>query len=162
MILLYLGGCQAFPRAPILVDVPFYPQKVDDDCGGAALKCVLAYRGIAFDESLLSARLHLPALKGTIPALILKEAQAALPHSKLIHPNATELQGLLRGGSPPILFLAPRAADSPGHFVVLTGINTNRKSVRLHSGSSPNRWFHYDTVIDRWERGGRITIVLGP
>ncbi len=162
MIPLCPGGCLTIPRAPLLVDVPFYSQEVDDDCGAAALKCVLAYRGVAFDESSLSTRLHLPALKGTIPALILKEAQTALPHSVLIRPTASELRGLLRDGSPPILFLAPHEPDGPGHFVVLTGLDPNRKSARLHSGSRPNRWVHYDAVIDRWERGGRITIILSP
>jgi ABC-type bacteriocin/lantibiotic exporter with double-glycine peptidase domain len=160
MMPLCLSGCLTIPRASLLLDVPFYPQEVDDDCGAAALKCVLAYREIAFDESLLSARLHLPALKGTIPALILKEAQTALPHSELIHPSAAKLQSILRHGVPPILFLAPHEADNPGHFVVLTGLNAKQKRARLHSGSSPNRWVHYDAFIDRWERGGRITIVL--
>ncbi len=157
---LLFTGCKTLDQDMILLDVPFFRQNTENDCGVAALKSVFTYHGVSFDETPLNNTLHLPALRGTIPALILEEAQKRLPKSKILHPSFNELYSFLKNGHPPILLLSTEKEQNRGHFVVLTGIIRNGKVVRLHTGNSENTWISRDSFIKKWKAANCTAILM--
>jgi len=160
VLLSVLQGCATLDRDAVLLDVPFFEQKTENDCGAAALKSVLTYWDVKFDETRVDNALHVPALNGTIPALIVEEARRRLLNVEILHPDFDDLALLLNDGLPPILLLSTNKQQDRGHFVVLTGIANDMVAVRLHTGTSKDLWIRRDYLIDRWQGGNRTTIVL--
>ena len=153
-------GCKTLDSEVILLDVPFFRQNTENDCGAVALKSVFAYHGVSFDETSLNNALHLPALNGTIPALILEEAQKRLPKSKILHPSFNELFSFLKNGNPPILLLSTEKEKNRGHFVVLTGISRKGQVLRLHTGNTENTWISLDSFKKKWKAANCAAILI--
>lgn len=160
LVLLLVGGCRlptGSPRDEILLDVPFRPQE-EHQCGAAALGMVLAFWGRPVAAEVLERELFIPALRGTIPALVL---DAARRHGLDADSRAATLPLLgnaLRASQPPIVFLGPARREDTGHFAVVTGMRDHGREIRLHAPAQPDQWWPGRTFRNRWETGGNLAM----
>jgi ABC-type bacteriocin/lantibiotic exporter with double-glycine peptidase domain len=158
--LLLCAGCVSGGRR-LALDVPPIAYE-GDRCGIAALQAVLEFMGTAADQDELAREAFIPALGGTTPHLLAEAARARGLEADVREGSLALLEQWLKAGIPPIVFLGPEPAQPKGHFAVVAGITTNRKSVWLQSGGAPAQWIPWETVAPRWKRGGSLSVLVRP
>jgi ABC-type bacteriocin/lantibiotic exporter with double-glycine peptidase domain len=165
-VLLLQTGCTSFSPAAsktaLQLDVPFVLQK-EGHCGNSALAMVLMYHGHSPDLVTLEEKIHIPALNGTIPALIVEAANDA-GFAAEVHSNTTlsQIEAHLAKGVPVITYFGATTKNGIGHFLVVTGLDTAKKKIRIHSGQSQNKWVSLQKFDTKWERGHHTCIAIYP
>lgn len=164
-----LGACRHPPTAPQWVPqfdlhVPFIAQTEANDCGAVALAMTMQFNEHYPDIDALRQELTIPALGGTIPALIVAAADDRGFDTDLSDGNPDILSESLRNNIPLIVLLGPAVADSggPGHFVVVTGMAHHGAAIRVHDGLHENHWMQASDFMQRWAVTGHLGIRLSP
>ena len=158
---LLLGSCASPERGARVLEVPFMAQP-PDRCGPAAVAMVARHHGVEPDLEALERDIHIPALSGSIPALLAEGARKQGLAAEVRSCGEPELLELMGEGIPPILMLAPAGGEPRGHFVVVTGLNPRTGALRVHSGESRDRWLAPEDWRERWRRAGGVAVVIRP
>jgi hypothetical protein len=156
-----LAACVSPHRDACRLEVPFVAQS-PDRCGTAAVDMVLRFYGSKPDAEALDREIHIPALGGSIPALLVDAARQQGFAADATRSTEEEIQRLLAAGYPLILMLGPTGEAPQGHFVVATGFQARTGALRVHSGSRPNQWWPANTWSPRWERADRWMVWIRP
>lgn len=144
--------------------VPFIEQQGPNDCGAAALAMLIEYYDGTTDYEHLRNTMTVPALGGTIPALIVAAATEAGYDAAVIDGDPDTLASHLRKALPLIILLGPIDGNETGHFVVATGMNRGRRAIRIHDGKLADRWVTAESFRTRWSLSNytAIRITKGP
>ncbi|MGD9780930.1 MAG: C39 family peptidase [Kiritimatiellia bacterium] len=163
---LALGGllvsCISPERGAHLLEVPFLEQP-PDRCGPFAVAMVARYYGLSPDLDALDRDIHIPALAGSIPALLAEGARRQGLAAEVRRCSEPEIHALIAEGFPLIVLLAPVGQELRGHFVVATGSNPQTGALRIHSGARQDRWISPRHWRKRWENaGGQVVLIRRP
>jgi ABC-type bacteriocin/lantibiotic exporter with double-glycine peptidase domain len=157
----FLVSCAAPERGAHLLDVPFLEQP-PDRCGPVAVAMVARYYGRSPDMDALDRDIYIPALAGSIPALLAEGARRQGLAAEVRRCSEPEIHALIAEGFPLIVMLAPAGKDPRGHFVVATGSNAKTGSLRVHSGARQDRWISPRQWRKRWEKAGCLVVLIRP
>ena len=169
-ILLSLGfvsSCQLLPRPhtadnSTLLDVPFLPQP-EGHCGDVALAMIMQYYGLPPDLDSLRQDIHVPALQGTLPELIVQSANwHGLNAEVRLDRTFGDIDRELQRRQPVIGFFGPTQPGGIGHFFVINGIAHSEEKICVHSGNKAYKWFSLADFEGKWERGGHMLITFHP
>jgi ABC-type bacteriocin/lantibiotic exporter with double-glycine peptidase domain len=156
-----LVSCASPEREVRLLDVPFLEQP-PDRCGTASVAMVARFYGISPDMEALDRDIHIPALAGSIPALLAEGARRQGLDAEVRRCTEGEVHALISDGFPLIVMLAPAGREPRGHFVVATGSNPQTGALRIHSGSQKDRWISSGHWRKRWKKAGCQIVLLRP
>ncbi len=161
------GACRSTQSPPAheahyAVSVPFIAQRGTDDCGATALAMLMRFHGDEPDEDRLRDELTIPALGGTIPALLVAVAQAAGYDTTLRQHDPDAMLKAMQDGTPIIVLLAPTGNTTVGHFIVVTGRTQDGKHIRAHDGPHRDRWMDANSLTRRWRQTNYLTIAITP
>jgi ABC-type bacteriocin/lantibiotic exporter with double-glycine peptidase domain len=156
-----LAGCRSSGPHSRLMEVPFLEQP-EGRCGTAAVAMVLRFYGAEPDLNALELDIHIPALDGSIPALLAEGARRQGWTADVLRCSDEDFRRFMAEGVPLILMLAPTGEDPRGHFVVATGFDFRSGALRVHSGSRPNRWWKESKWLPRWEAAGCRVVRIHP
>lgn len=138
----------------------------DNSCGAGALSEVLNYLGDPITEARLSESLARSRNGGVITVDLLLAARNRGFDAQIVRGDLAFVQSELEQRHPLILML--RVMDAPGteddlfHYVVLSGIDSSHRLVRMHYGDSKMRWVPLQPLARSWEAGGYATFLIGP
>jgi len=152
-----LTGCISPNQGATLLAVPFVAQS-PDRCGTAAVEMVLRFYGSDPDSVTLDRVIHIPALAGSVPALLVEAARQQGFAADAIQISEERILRLLASGNPLIVLLGPEGEALQGHFVVATGFQPRTGALRVHSGSRANRWRPEKVWHPRWESAGQWVV----
>ena len=156
--LIIVNACSTVDSSRILVNVPFCRQE-ENLCGVSSLEMILRfYRKKVKREEIID-YVHIPALHGTIPSLMVEYAEKEGLNAQVLNGDLPKLLELLKNNTPPIVFFGPAEPGENGHFVVVTGISTNQGVMRIHSGNKADKWMKASDFLDQWQ-AGRFTAIL--
>ncbi len=140
--MLFLG--RAIPRAPqesagIWLDVPFVKQ-TEDGCGSAAISMLMQYwntHGMRIDSQRADAtaiqkQLYSRKARGIFASDMENYLKASGFKVFTLDGNWAELQEHLKQGRPLIVSLRPGSANTPLHYVVVTGIDWQTNAAFIH------------------------------
>ena len=156
-----LVSCVSPERGAHLLDVPFLEQP-PDRCGSVSVAMVARFYGLSPDLEALDRDIHIPALAGSIPALLAKGARRQGLSAEVRRCSEPEVHELIAAGFPLIVMLAPVGKDPRGHFVVATGSNAKTGGLRVHSGARKDRWISPRRWRERWEKAGCLVVLIRP
>lgn len=156
-----LISCVFPERGAHLLDVPFLEQP-PDRCGPVSVAMVARFHGVSPDAEALERDIHVPALAGSIPALLAEGARKQGLEAEVRSCSEPEIYAWIGEGFPLIVMLAPAGVDPRGHFVVVTGCNPRTGALRVHSGSRPNQWLAPEAWRERWIQAGRKIVLIRP
>jgi len=143
-----------------LLDVPFFPDNTDQ-CGPATLASVLTFWGVPADPAGVRDAVYTAKLKGSLPIDLLIAAQARGLTAETYQGNLGALLAELDAGRPLIAFLdLGFLVFKQGHYVVVTGYDTQREGLYVHSGTHRNLFVPYAEFLRKWDRTGRWTLRL--
>lgn len=156
-----LVSCASPERGAHLLDVPFLEQP-PDRCGPVAVAMVARYYGLSPDMETLDRDILIPALAGSIPALLAEGAQRQGLAAEVRQCSEPEIHALIAAGFPLVVMLAPAGKETRGHFVVATGSNPATGALRVHSGARRDRWISSRQWRERWENAGCRIVLIRP
>ncbi|NLG35984.1 MAG: hypothetical protein GX548_11580 [Lentisphaerae bacterium] len=156
-----LAACRSTSPSVCRLDVPFLEQS-EGRCGTAAVAMVLRFHGADPDMDELDRDIHLPALEGSIPALLVEGARTQGWAADAFRCSEEEFRRFLADGVPLIVLLAPSGRDPRGHFVVATGFNFRTGALRVHSGSRSHQWWKASKWRPPWEAAGCRVVWIRP
>ena len=149
-------------KAAIQLDVPFFPQP-SGQCGPGALASVLNYWNAKTTPEEIAKKVDLPRLKGALPFDLTHYARSKGFRASSFKGNIRDLQEKLGRGRPLVAFLNLGTTFFPvGHFLVVTGIDPEKKLIIVHSGMRQNKAVSYDRFITAWKGGGYWTLEVTP
>ena len=154
------------PVAPasqgVRLSVPFFPDD-SDQCGPVALASILAYWGKPGHPGELQKEVYMPAIRGSLPLDLLTAAQARGLNATSYRGSLNSIIAEIDAGHPLIALLnSGRWMFSQGHFVVITGYDTKRGGVYVHSGMSADLFMPYEQLVAAWNKTDRWTLRLLP
>lgn len=159
LVAISLGGCaHNCTFVPLTRGVKAQPPY----CGVSALGDVLAFHHHETDRAALTKRVHLAALNGTIPDLLVAAATEHGMSAQSLRAELLDLHKWLSLGLPPIIYLPPNdtgQSDARGHLAVLTGL-CPRKARMLSYGRT--HWMPLASFTNRWKRGGCLAVLIQP
>jgi ABC-type bacteriocin/lantibiotic exporter with double-glycine peptidase domain len=140
--MLFLGRaipCASQESAGIWLDVPFVKQ-TEDGCGSAAISMLMQYwnsHGMRIDSQRADAtaiqkELYSHKARGIFASDMENYLKASGFKVFSIDGNWTELQEHLKQGRPLIVSLRPGSANTPLHYVVVTGIDWQTNAAFIH------------------------------
>jgi len=163
-----LSGCASQPKWPdtfdavTLTDVPFHPQE-QYQCGPASLAMMLNAQDVAATPDELVSKVYLPERKG---ALQVEMVAAARQYGMLVYPLAPELEAVLqevRAGHPVLVLQNLRFGWWPQwHFAVVTGYDSKKEVLILHSGTEENYRLPIRAFMATWKRSEQWARVILP
>ncbi|MCE9614311.1 MAG: C39 family peptidase [Lentisphaerae bacterium] len=148
-------------KPPAELKVPFIRQD-PHQCGAAALAMVLAFHGRPADIDALESEIYIPALRGTIPALMVEAAGRRGLAGRTQTATLEDLITAINRRLPPIVLLAPDGPHDVGHFLVVTGVRRGGTLLRAHGPNAPDIWWNRDAFLSRWEGASRTAVFLEP
>src|SRR5215213_2858557 len=148
--------------ATVIQNVPL--QKWDiKSCGAGSLSSVLQHYGDPTTMKEWDARL--PKTRGGVMSIdLVLAARARGFDARLITGDQPTLVRELLDGRPVILML--QVIQTPGreydffHYVVLDGIDTERKLMRTQFGDGKARWVTLERIENAWRGGGRAAVLI--
>ena len=150
--------------ARVIPNVPM--QKWDiKSCGAGALSSVLQHYGDETPMAVWDAAL--PKTRGGVMSidLVLAARQKGFD-SQLVTGDRPMVERELLDGRPVILMLQVIQAPGKGydffHYVVLDGIDPQRKLVRAQFGDAKARWIRFERLELAWKGGAYTAIVIRP
>jgi ABC-type bacteriocin/lantibiotic exporter with double-glycine peptidase domain len=168
LLIIFVQGCassynEPWPTAQTnRLSVPFLPDDADH-CGPVSLASVLRYWGDASSIDQLNKEVYLDSIRGALTLDLVSAARARGFHTTSYRGDVYNLQAEIDAGHPLILLLDSGFwIFSRGHFVVITGYDSQRGGVYMHSGKEPNRFMSYDRLFAGWNKTGRWTLRILP
>jgi ABC-type bacteriocin/lantibiotic exporter with double-glycine peptidase domain len=150
---LLLGIClNAAAAPPVLLSVPFFPDKTDQ-CGPATLAGVLSFWGKATTPKELRKEMYVAKLKGTLPMDLIMAAEQRGLKVTMVAGKIEQIQEELKAGRPVLAMLDMGYALAPvHHYVVITGFDEVRGGFYVHSAGKANRFMSYEVFDKKWKR----------
>jgi tetratricopeptide (TPR) repeat protein len=168
-----LSGCAPLPLNPLQNDWPAdLPQRVvlkntpfvaqqDYECGPAALAMVLQAAGVSAPLQQLVDQVYLPGRKGSLQVEMLA---ASRRHGMVAYLLQPQLEALLRevaAGHPVLVFQNLSLPVYPvWHYAVVTGFDSQRRTLFLHSGVTPHLEMSFFTFEQTWARGAKWSMAV--
>src|SRR5712691_508001 len=155
---------RASPTAKVIPNVPL--QKWDiESCGAGSLSTVLQHYGDAMTIDEWDRAL--PKTRGGVLSidLVLAARQKGFD-SRVVTGDRATVERELLDGRPVILMM--QVIQAPGksldffHYVVLDGIDTDARLVRVQFGDRKARWVNFDRLESAWKGGGHAQIIIAP
>lgn len=153
---------------PSWLDVPFVPQRKNDDCGAAAMAMLMNYwrnqghpPALDSDPEVIYRELHHARDKGILGSALRGYLERAGFHAFAIRGTWDDLTLHLARGRPLVVGVA--APLNGLHYVLVAGVDVNRDIVYVHDParrkllSIPRRNFEKD-----WRASGKWTLVATP
>lgn len=148
--------------ASVQLKVPFFPQP-SGQCGPGALASVLNYWKAGATPEEIAKKVDLPRLNGALPFDLTHYARSEGFRAFSFKGDVRVLQEKLRRGRPLVAFLNLGTSFFPvGHFLVVTGIDPEKRLIIVHSGMRQNKAVSYDRFIAAWKGGGYWTLEVTP
>jgi Flp pilus assembly protein TadD len=136
-------------------------------CGAGSLAAVLAYYGDPISVDELDALLPRSPAGGVLSVDLLIAARERGYEARWIRGDERRIADALASEAPAILML--RVLDSPGkkvdyyHYVVIDGIDPERRLYRFHFGDGRTRWSPFGRALRRaWAGTGHALLVVRP
>jgi ABC-type bacteriocin/lantibiotic exporter with double-glycine peptidase domain len=159
-----LSGCLHSRPDDFILAVPFHRQ-APHECGVAALRMVLDFYGMAYDPAAVRAHVFLPAVKGTLPAVVADEALRLGLDASIQSLSQADLVQQVAQGRPVIILLAPPPGSSEpqtGHLAVVAGVSPDERSIFLHGNRRPNRRVALTAIEPLWAAAQHTSILIAP
>lgn len=155
---------QTAASATVIPDVPVQTWDIKS-CGAGALSSVLQHYGETTTMAEWDATL--PKTRGGVMSidLVLAARQKGFDAS-LVTGDASLIEAELLDGRPVILMLQVVQAPGKGydffHYIVIDGIDRERKLFRTQFGDGKTRWASLDRLDSAWKQTKYATIVIRP
>ena len=149
-------------RGHYIEGVPFFRQS-ESTCGPAALATVFAFWGHPANLDDITAKVYLPALRGTLPMDMERLAQESGFDTLSSSGTLDGLKQDISKGVPVIcmLDLGIGLYRKP-HYVTVIGFDDGHSLIIEHDGIKPNRLVAYDSFNRSWARAGNWMLVITP
>lgn len=162
IVSLSLGGCGPTAAHRQVLDVPFYAQQQDRDCGITSLRILLTYHGV---ESARTALETVEASQGLMPLEVEGFLRDHGVTYRVLPGTPAALIEAVRSGQPVLLLLnLSRGPYRRFHYVVVVGVETDdngpARAFFIHDGRTPARRVSASWLTDRWTRAHGWAIVL--
>lgn len=162
IVSLSLGGCGPTTAHRQLLDVPFYAQRQDRDCGVTSLRVLLSYHGRA---TALAALETVEAPQGLMPLEVERFLRDHAIAYQVLPATPVALTEAVRSGRPVLLLLnLSRGPYRRFHYVVVVGVETDddgpARAFFIHDGRTPTRRVSAAWLTDRWTWARGWAIVL--
>ncbi len=144
----------AEPLAPVLLQVPFFPDKTDQ-CGPATLAEVLSFWGKEVTPAELSKEIYQRKLHGTLPMDMVLAAQShtGCKPRWCAERSSNASKSELSAGRPVLAMLNTGFVAVPvDHYVVVTGFDERRSGLYLHSANAKNQFISYKKFLKEWNK----------
>ena len=142
----------ALPQQTELTNVPFFAQE-DYQCGPAALAMALGWSGLSVQPAALVEQVYSPARKGSLPSVMIT---AARRHGRVAYP-VDGFENMLRevAAGHPVIVLQDLGTSLGAywHFAVVTGYDTARGRILLHSGTQAREEMTIRQFKRAWQPG---------
>lgn len=150
------------PNEWYISGVPFYPQ-VAYQCGPASLAAVLNYWGRRVTPDEIATAIYSPRLKGTLSLDMWQYARAQQFQADMRRGSLEDLKAHVHANIPVIAFLNLGYEWLPGgHFVVVVGLDPDKRSVITYSAQEQNSRIPYDRFLNAWRKTNFWTLVVRP
>lgn len=151
----------ALPQQTELTNVPFFAQE-DYQCGPAALARALGWSGLSVQPAALVEQVYSPARKGSLPSDMIT---AARRHGRVAYP-VDGFDNMLRevAAGHPVIVLQDLGTSLGAywHFAVVTGYDTARGRILLHSGTQAREEMTIRQFKRAWQPGKNWAIAVLP
>lgn len=172
--MLALAGCSINPpvdlgemttgvTAPVVLDVPFFPQ-TDFQCGPAALAGLLGASGLAADPEALSRRLYLPKRRGSLQVELLSATRSVGRIAYVIEDELKKVVDQVLEGRPVLVLQNLRTPHFPvWHYSVVVGLDPDRNTIVLNTGTREHERVGAGSFLRTWDWAGRwAMLALAP
>ena len=149
------------PRNTEIKAVPFYPQK-KFQCGPAALAMAFGWSGLQASPDELAHNVFTPALKGSYQSALVG---ATRRHGRLAYllNDRGDLFGEIAAGHPVIVLQNLGLSWYPKwHYALAIGFDLDKKTILLHSGTTPRKTTAMGTFESTWKRSGHWGLLVLP
>lgn len=149
-------------RVYYIQGVPFFRQS-ESTCGPAALASVLSFWGGHVDLDRITAKIYLPALKGTLMVDMENYARDEGYAASSIMGTLEDVKMQVRKGNPVIclLDLGFWVYRQP-HYITVIGFNDDKSFIICHDGAKPDTLMTYDSFEASWKRAGNWMLQIRP
>ncbi len=166
-----LGGCAVNPpidlselqssvTAPVVLDVPFFPQE-EHQCGPAALATVLVAAGVRTSPTELTPQVYLPGRQGSLQAEL---TAAVRRHGRIpwVLPAApSALAAELEARRPVLVLQNLRVPSWPAwHYAVVTGMAPSANIFLMNSGKKRGLEISAPEFLRTWDWAHRWALVV--
>ena len=160
-LLIALAMISAPVRAssPLFLKVPFFPDKTDQ-CGPATLAGVLTFWGKPVQPAELRQEMYLKKLHGTLPMDLVLTAKTHGLQTEMVRGDLDTLRTELKAGRPVVVMLNNGFSAVPvDHFVIVTGVDDEKKGVLAHSAGKANQFIPFKKFMKVWEKTDYWTLL---
>ena len=156
-------SASALPPNTIYVkEVPFFPQ-TQYQCGPASLAAVLNYWGKRVTPDDITKEIYRADMKGTLSLDLFLYAKDQHLDTSMRQGSWEFLETELKRDRPVIVFLNLGFRMVPiGHFVVVVGLEPERKTVIAYSGITKDERIPYDRFRAAWEKTNYWSLLVHP
>jgi ABC-type bacteriocin/lantibiotic exporter with double-glycine peptidase domain len=156
------GASAPAPHTIYVKEVPFFPQ-TQYQCGPASLAAVLNYWGRRVTPDDITKEIYRPDMKGTLSLDLFLYAKDQHMDASMHQGSWEFLETELKRDRPVIAFLNLGFRMVPiGHFVVVVGLEPERKTVIAYSGITKNERIPYDRFRAAWEKTNYWSLRVQP
>jgi len=160
--LIALTGCGSTSAHRRILDVPFYAQQQDRDCGLTSLRILLTHAGL---ENLRAALETVEAPQGLMPLEVEGFLRTHGVAYRRVPGDSAALTATIQSGRPVLLLLnLSRGPYRRFHYVVVVGVETEgdgpARAFFIHDGRRPARRVAASWLIDRWTRAYGWAVVI--
>jgi ABC-type bacteriocin/lantibiotic exporter with double-glycine peptidase domain len=149
-------------RGHYIEGVPFFRQS-ESTCGPAALANVISFWGRSANIDDITAKVYLPALRGTLPMDMERFARESGFDTSSSSGTLADLKENIGKGVPLICMLdLGFGLYRQPHYVTVVGFDDGNALIIEHDGIKPNRLVAYDTFNHSWARTGYWMLVISP
>lgn len=142
--------------------VPFFADN-SDQCGPAALASVLVYWGSIAPPEALRGEIYLRSIRGSLGLDLLMAAEKRGYEAISYRGSIPKVIEEIDAGHPMIALLNTGSwIFSKGHFVVITGYDSDRGGIYVHSGATSDQFVSFDAFLDAWKNTGFWTLRIVP
>jgi Tfp pilus assembly protein PilF len=150
--------------ATVIPDVPMHKWDIKS-CGAGSLSSVLQHYGDPVTMQEWDAKL--PKTRGGVMVIdLVLAARERGFDSRLVTGDRYMIERELLEKRPVILMLQVIQAPGRGydffHYVVLDGIDTERKLMRTQFGDGKARWVKYERIELAWKNAGQAAVLIRP
>lgn len=166
-LLLMLSGCQSTPQADqlrqqglstlpeshLINSVPFFPQE-QFYCGPTTLSEVFGYYGVNASPEDIAPKLFIPGKEGSLQLEMVSAARqyGFLPYTE--RGTLPSIIELVKDDIPVIVFQNLSIQLLPQwHYAVVIGFNSEKGTLTLHTGLTPNHEMSLELFERTWGRG---------
>jgi ABC-type bacteriocin/lantibiotic exporter with double-glycine peptidase domain len=153
-------GCATPDKHATVISVPFHAQISSNYCGVTALAMALDYFDIPFNTNSLIQNAFVPLFQGSSLQTLADTASNYGLRVTAHNSSTSDWEKSLEQGAIPLIYLLPSKNETIGHFSVVTGLSADRRFIRIHDITQPNRWIRLSRLSFRSINGVFPTLHL--